>query len=89
MLLPSMIDIWRLSQVNNLMQAQELERIRMLENRMRNPSKNSHNLANEESLVSIKSTDSKKIVAQHQRVEEKIDEIPSEMIENDAKLSLS
>lgn len=42
------------------MQPEELERIRMLENRMRKPSR-APNPLNEESLKSIKSTDSKKI----------------------------
>ncbi len=44
-----------------LMESEELERIRMLENRMRRPSKIG-NPANEESLKSIKSTDSKKMM---------------------------
>lgn len=43
------------------MESDELERIRMLENRMRRPSKIG-NPPNEESLKSIKSTDSKKMM---------------------------
>jgi hypothetical protein len=42
------------------MQPEELERIRMLENRMRRPSRAAP--VSEESLRSIKSTDSKKLV---------------------------
>ena len=50
------------------MESEELERIRMLENRMRRPSKLV--AAGEESLKSIKSTDSKKVPAVIVRVEE-------------------